>query len=319
MLGKRAKTQKPILSMNIPNDWVIFKSSRSIHKKEIPYEFLSNEYPSKITLGSNEFLSAEQAFHFMRAVDYAAIQKMVLDAKTPAMARKCGSISSIRKIYGKRCEFKLDIYQQIAIMKFILFHKFVQNPPLLRRLLDTGNMVLCENTPRTLNRNIWCYFCKVDGNRRMITHPGIKGFLLVELRDDFKLVKDQNYTFSGVSEFTLSRIPTPPNLTIRIENESLPATATDCGDNPDTEDDEHADADDDGWEEPELLSMRSFGSSDSGCSFADEDVRFIRTPELFNVNSYQTPDFLYRNCDSTEIPFTTSNVNDSDEEDYFKL
>lgn len=112
---------------------------RVIDRFDGEYNFLSNfsDSPMKLNLGSLgtwSVLNVEEVFQAAKAVDDKdAI--WVLQAGRPGMAKRRGRAIRKRDDWD---EIKIDV------MRMYVTAKFVQNPDLAQKLLDTGDAILIE-------------------------------------------------------------------------------------------------------------------------------------------------------------------------------
>lgn len=114
---------------------IFFWSTRETHG------FLSNFYPSKITLSGRVWPTVEHFYQAMKTLDYGA-QEFVRTSKTPGIAKRRGQQLELRKDWE-------DI--KYKIMKMALYAKF-SHDPLRFMLLETGDSEIYEDSP---NDKIW--------------------------------------------------------------------------------------------------------------------------------------------------------------------
>lgn len=142
-----------------------------INKFEGEYNFLSNFYPSPITIDSITYPTIEHAF---QAAKTRSFLKRIGISKldTPGKAKRAGRQVELRSDWEK-------IKDQV--MYDCLKEKF-KNPDLKEKLLATGNEELIEGT--TWHDNYWgnctCDKCKnIEGKN-------ILGKLLMKLREELQ-------------------------------------------------------------------------------------------------------------------------------------
>jgi ribA/ribD-fused uncharacterized protein len=111
------------------------------------YEFLSNFYPCKITIRTNDgqltFWSAEAAFQAMKTTDPDKRREFCL-IRDAAEAKERGKKLKLRKDWS---------VIRIPVMEYIVDEKFEQNGELAQMLHDTGNKQLINGN--ILNDSYW--------------------------------------------------------------------------------------------------------------------------------------------------------------------
>ena len=139
---------------------------RIIRRFDGAYAFLSNFYPSTITIDGLTYPTVEHAFQAAKSAEVWRREEVRL-AKTPGMAKRTGRALPLRADWE---------FVKIGVMRICLFEKFLDNP-LRQMLLDTGDAVLVEGN--TWHDNQWGE-CKCG----RCTPPGrnLLGRLLTELR-----------------------------------------------------------------------------------------------------------------------------------------
>ena len=97
--------------------------------------FLSNFYRVNVEYHGLIYPTNEHAFQAQKHID-PTYQNLVQQAKTPGLAKR----------YGRQVKLRRDWEEvKINIMREIVMHKFIQNPELKKRLINTGsNTVLIE-------------------------------------------------------------------------------------------------------------------------------------------------------------------------------
>lgn len=103
------------------------------------YSWLSNFFPCTIEIEDQRFTSAEQAYQFTKAsrLGDTNLAKMIMRCKNAKEAKKKGS--------GHEINPKWDA-QKIDVMRTIAREKFMQNPELCDKLVQTGQASLIEAT-----------------------------------------------------------------------------------------------------------------------------------------------------------------------------
>jgi len=135
------------------------------------YRFLSNFFPSPITLDGVQWPTAEHLFQAMKTRDLEMREK-IRQASTPGDAKSLGGQAKLRAAW--------DIIRH-RTMRVILKAKFEQNPELAQKLINTGNMELEEGN--YWHDNYWgiCKCHRICKNKKGQNHLGL---LLMELREE---------------------------------------------------------------------------------------------------------------------------------------
>ena len=107
------------------------------HSEHSPF---SNLYPCIIHIASREFTSLEQLFQFKRAKRHNRSDL----AEKIYLSRDAYEIRQLGAEAGKSEEWR-KLEQDV--MYAAMLRKFKQNPELMQKLLDTGDMILVEATP----------------------------------------------------------------------------------------------------------------------------------------------------------------------------
>lgn len=129
------------------------------------FAFLSNFFPSTITVDGVMFKTAEHAYQAQKAIIDKDVE-IIASAATPGVAKTLGRKITIRSDWDS---IKVDV------MKLILREKF-KNPILRELLLMTGDAELVEFNE--WNDRFWGV-CKGVGENRL-------GILLQEIREEIK-------------------------------------------------------------------------------------------------------------------------------------
>ena len=127
------------------------------------YEFLSNFYNCPVTYKGITYNNSEAAFQAQKATDvYTQVRDFT------------GVTASVAKKLGRHCSLRPD-WNDIRVdeMRAIVLQKFLQNPRLEKRLLDTGTATLIEGN--WWNDKFWGV-CKGEGCNML-------GIILMEVRD----------------------------------------------------------------------------------------------------------------------------------------
>ena len=133
--------------------------------------FLSNFYNSPVQYNGKTWPTVEHAFQAAK-VDPETAEK-ILHAKTPGEAKRLGRHGKMRPDWDTA---------RVDVMLACLRSKFLDNPELKQKLLDTGDEVLVEGT--TWHDNYWgvcsCPKCRDKG----IIGVNMLGKLLMIVREE---------------------------------------------------------------------------------------------------------------------------------------
>lgn len=136
------------------------------------HRFLSNFYRKPFVWAGRQWPTAEHAYQAAKATgaDTNIWVDKIHACKTPGDAKRMGRKVPLR---AKWQQIKVEI------MRRIVTQKFVQNPELLRRLLETGDAILEEGN--SWNDNFWgmCPPGNSDGENWL-------GKILMEIREEFR-------------------------------------------------------------------------------------------------------------------------------------
>lgn len=104
------------------------------------YSFLSNFYPCTIKIGGTTYGSVEHYYQSEKAKT-EEMKKWIRDAPSPYYSKLAGR--------GVREEDKVGRWEliRVGIMRKALHAKFTQNENLMRKLLETGDAELHEDSP----------------------------------------------------------------------------------------------------------------------------------------------------------------------------
>ena len=137
-----------------------------IDKFRGPFRFLSNFYASPIEYEGYEYPTAEHAYQAQKTIDKAE-RTNIRNAPFPAMAKKL----------GRRCTLRSDWEKvKTPLMWEIVRAKFLQNPKLKRKLVNTGDAKLIEEN--TWGDTFWGT-CNGVGENRL-------GIILMTIRTELK-------------------------------------------------------------------------------------------------------------------------------------
>lgn len=145
------------------------KNNEPITSFEGEFEFLSNFYSVIIVHDEKLWKTSEHLFQSMKTVN--PFQKdFIFQAPTPGQAKRRGKQVPLRKDWE---------YIKRDVMKLVVVKKFLQNPKLLEKLLNTGNALLIEGNNWHDNEwgNCACDSCKDIEGKNML------GKILMEIRD----------------------------------------------------------------------------------------------------------------------------------------
>lgn len=139
------------------------------------FAFLSNFYPSPITISGETYPTVEHAFQALKTYDVEA-RRLIAAAPTPGKAKAMGRMVTLRHDWE---EVKVDI------MMIALRAKF-KNPELRKKLLATGDAYLVEGT--VWHDNEWGS-CNCDRCKNIIGKNKLGNALMAireEIRNDNK-------------------------------------------------------------------------------------------------------------------------------------
>ncbi len=123
-MGKHDRTQKEKKQKNFENSICEFRND---------YDFLSNFYPCQIEYEELFYQNAECAFQAQKCITQE--EKLVF----------CNLPASKAKRMGRQVKLRPDWETvKVSIMEEIVRAKFVQNPYLMKKLLNTGELLLIE-------------------------------------------------------------------------------------------------------------------------------------------------------------------------------
>jgi hypothetical protein len=130
--------------------------------------FLSNFFPSEISVSGKKFPTVEHAYQAAKTTD-AGEQERIRKAKSAGEAKKLGRKATMRMDWESS---KLQVMESLLRLKF-------EDPDLKRRLLETGNEELVEGNH--WHDNFWgvcnCSKCKKAGKNNL-------GRLLMRIREE---------------------------------------------------------------------------------------------------------------------------------------
>lgn len=127
-MGKNNGNQKETLNQKKQKNF-----ENSICEFRNNYDFLSNFYPCQIEYEGLFYQNAESAFQAQKCIIQE--EKLVF----------CNLSASKAKRMGRQVKLRLDWETvKVSIMEEIVRAKFVQNPYLMKKLLDTGELLLIE-------------------------------------------------------------------------------------------------------------------------------------------------------------------------------
>jgi len=129
------------------------------------YRFLSNFYPSKVTLDGLEYDTVEAAFQAAKTDDVAD-RRAIREADKPAEAKRLGRKVTLRQDWEK---------VKIGVMEDLCRQKFKQ-AAFKEKLLATGDAYLEETN--TWNDTFWGV-CRGHGKNHL-------GKVLMKLRDELR-------------------------------------------------------------------------------------------------------------------------------------
>jgi len=100
--------------------------------------FLSNFFESPFTVDGKTYCTVEHYFQSQKFLD-PEIQERIRNAKSPVLAKKLGRKFTLREDWNSF---------RNKVMAEALKHKFEQNDSLREKLINTGDAILVENSPR---------------------------------------------------------------------------------------------------------------------------------------------------------------------------
>jgi len=109
--------------------------SRRISEENL---FLSNFFESPFTVDGKTYRTVEHYFQSQKFLD-PEIQERIRNAKSPVLAKKLGRKFTLRENWNSF---------RNRVMAEALKHKFEQNDSLREKLINTGDAILVENSPR---------------------------------------------------------------------------------------------------------------------------------------------------------------------------
>jgi len=149
-----------------PEEIKRFNPDNEIDSFDGDFRWLSNFWPSNVTLDAVEYPSVEHAYQAAKTTD-ATLRKSIANAKTPGLAKKMGKGLAMRSDWNS---IKLDV------MEHLLRQKFAVGSELSEKLLATGHRRLVEG-------NFWndCFWgvCKGKGENHL-------GQLLMQIRKELQ-------------------------------------------------------------------------------------------------------------------------------------
>lgn len=111
---------------------------------EQPYGFMSNWYPSEFTYAGKTYAHVEQYMMVQKVMVFGQqkLAEMIMETDDPAVCKKLGGTHFP--------EFDTDLWAKIAkqVVKRGVRAKYVCNPELLDKLIDTKDVLLAECSPR---------------------------------------------------------------------------------------------------------------------------------------------------------------------------
>jgi len=134
-----------------------------------PYFFLSNFYPSPVSLEGIDYPTAEHAYQASKSALKEAREK-IAECATPAEAKALGRHIHLRKDWSETAA--------LQAMKEVLLTKFKQNPVI-------GQRLLCTSPSRLIERNTWGDTFWGEYQGRGDNHLGK---LLMEVRSEIRSI-----------------------------------------------------------------------------------------------------------------------------------
>lgn len=147
----------------LPTKWPRRTEMNRIDKFDGEYRFLSNFWPSPVSIYNVTYSTVEHAYQAMKSGD-AAYQHRVQTASTPSEAKRLGKTAVLRPDWD---QVKVDF------MKYLVWEKFSKHQDLKEKLLATGNAELIEGN--TWEDTFWGV-CRGTGQNHL-------GRILMEVRN----------------------------------------------------------------------------------------------------------------------------------------
>ena len=119
----------------------------NFYSKDKDWGWMSNFYPSEIVIDEISYPTVEHYYQSKKASDII-VELWIRNAPTPYLAFKAGRSLKPTFFIGSTDCVKTDWDDiKVDVMKKALKAKFTQNPYLGKKLIDTGNAVLHEESP----------------------------------------------------------------------------------------------------------------------------------------------------------------------------
>ena len=144
--------------------------------------YLSNWYPSEFTVHGVKFSSMEQYMMYQKALTFydRDSANLIIESDNPAEIKKFG------KMVANYDEVIWNGVRQPIVFRGLM-EKFRQNEDLREKLLDTGDEILAECSPKD---KIWGIGLALDDIRRCELNAwkgqNLLGFALMVVRDELR-------------------------------------------------------------------------------------------------------------------------------------
>lgn len=178
------------------------------HKPEEENGYLSNLYPSPFQFLDNTFENAEQYLGYMKArvCKDEDTEEQVMKAKEPRLARK------LRRRMDQENETSIQLWPEIRqeIMRWGVRQKFLQNPELLEKLLNTNYALLAEASD---SNQVWGIGLPMEEYKKYKpgnwTGQNLMGKALMDVRRELRVwekVHEESVLESPVGQMRLAEI-----------------------------------------------------------------------------------------------------------------
>lgn len=147
------------------------------------FGFLSNFYPAEFELDNRVWPSSEHFYQAQKSED-PAYREAIRKAKTPVKAKRMGYQREPETKYFRQSLFRnrsISLREdwddiKTEVMRKAVEAKFAQNPDLKKKLLNTGEAILIEDSPKD---SFWGCGENGDGLNRL-------GQIIMEIRNELR-------------------------------------------------------------------------------------------------------------------------------------
>lgn len=141
------------------------------YKSTPPYGYLNNYYPAKMYVYNQYWDNVEAAYQSQKTLNQAEKNK-IWACSSPKEARAMGQLVVLRPDWE-------DV--KISVMTECVLAKFFQHPDLQKKLLETGNQEIVEDSPLD---TFWGSGPKEDGENHL-------GKILMKVRDMLRELNEE--------------------------------------------------------------------------------------------------------------------------------